>query len=259
MAARPADIGRGTRDAASDPTITARLKGAKRSPFPLWTESTARNIAGEVVPVSASATSDPRASPGSRSEPGGSSGCGERCWTRAKAASSAAPAASGNTLVRLRPSRTAASPSVKVSAPGTSSPPGPSPRDSGSTRPASPAPASPIGTLTANTHSQPGPLLISPPSTQPEAPPPAAAAVQMASARGRGSEATSRASADGATSAAPVPWTARAATSAAAEGASAHASDAAANTSSPARNARRRPERSATRPASRSPPPKVSV
>ena len=56
-----------------------------------------------------------------------------------------------------------------------------------------------------------------------------------------GSVATSSASAAGATSAAPAPWIARAATSAAAVGASAQASEAAANSSSPARNARRRP------------------
>jgi hypothetical protein len=252
IAASPAGIARATLGEASDPAITATFKGAKRRPSLLCAWRTARNIAGEVVPVSASATRAPRASPGVRRVPGGSSGCGELRWMRAKAISSSRPAASGATAsaetpssARLRPTRSAARPSVSAAAPGRSSRRCSRPRTSGSSRPASAAPASPIGTLTAKTHSQPGPLLITPPSTQPDAPPPAAAAVQTASARERagpsGSVATNRASADGATSAAPVPCTARAAISAPALGASAQAAEAAVKISRPARNARRRP------------------
>ena len=211
----------------------------------------------------ASATSDPRARPGRRSSPGGRSGFGERRWMRAKRTSSRRPPPTGRTHPRLSPSSTAPRPRVKVSAPGRSSPPSPRGSSEGNTRPASAAPASPIGTLTANTHSQPGPLVIRPPSTQPDAPPPAAAAVQIASARGgRRRRARSRRAArapTARTSAAPAPCTARAAISAAAVGASAQANEAAAKISSPLRNARRAPYRSATRPASSSPPPKVSV
>jgi hypothetical protein len=263
IAASPPGIGRGTRRDASEPAMTARFRGAKRRPSALWACRTARNIAGEVVPVIASATSEPRARPGRLKDPRGTSGFAARRWMRRKRTSRRTPPATGSTIVRLSPKRIAARPSVRVSAPGTSRPPLPPPSERGSREPASTAPARHGGTLTANTHSQPGPLLISPPSTQPDAPPPAAAAVQMASARERtgpaGSVATSSASADGATSAAPVPWTARAATSAAADGAHAHATEAAEKTSRPARKARRRPYRSATRPASSSPPPNVSV
>ena len=88
IAARPAGIARGTFGDASEPAITARLSGAKTSPLAVCAWRTARNIAGEVVPVMASATSDPRASPGRRSSPGGRSGFGERRWTRAKRTSS---------------------------------------------------------------------------------------------------------------------------------------------------------------------------
>ena len=249
IAASPAGIARGTLGDASEPAITATLSGAKMSPLAVCSWSTARNIAGEVVPVIASATSDPRASPGRRSSPGGRSGFGERRWMPAKRISNRRPAAPGTSqppsCALLRPKSTKARPEVSVSAPGRSSPPSPCGSSEGNRRPASAAPASPIGTLTANTHSQPGPLVIRPPSTQPDAPPPAAAAVQIASARERaapaGSVATSSASADGATSAAPAPCTARAAISAAAVGASAQASDATANRRSPLRNARRAP------------------
>jgi hypothetical protein len=279
--ASPAGIARDTRGEASEPAMTAMLSGAKTSPSAVCSCSTARNIAGEVGPVIASATSDPRASPGRRRAPGGRSGFGDRRWMRAKRTSMSTPPAAGRTHPWFRPRSTAARPSVKVSAPGTSSRPPTRPaRDgslaparprpgstasalpvpassapgntrpasaapAGNRRPASAAPASPIGTLTANTHSQPGPLVIRPPRTQPEAPPPAAAAVQIASARERaapaGSVATRSASAEGATSAAPLPCTARAATSAPALGASAQASDAAAKSRSPIRNARRAP------------------
>jgi hypothetical protein len=245
MPARPAGIARGTLGDASEPAMTAMLSGAKTSPLAVCSCSTARNIAGEVVPVMASATSEPRASPGRRSSPGGRSGFGERRWMPVKRTSSSRPAPNGTAhppaSTRLRPNRTAARPRVSVSAPGRSRLPSPRGSSGGNRRPARAAPASPIGTLTANTHSQPGPPVMRPPSTQPDAPPPAAAAVQIASARGRGSVATSSASAEGATSAAPVPCTARAAISAAAVGASAQASEAAAKISSPPRNARRAP------------------
>jgi hypothetical protein len=121
--ARPAGIARGTRGEASEPAITAALSGAKTRPSAVCAWRTARNIAGEVVPVMASATSEPRASPGRLSSPGGRSGFGERRWMRAKRTSRRKPAPTGTTHPRLRPRSTAARPRVKVSAPGRSSPP----------------------------------------------------------------------------------------------------------------------------------------
>ncbi len=229
--ASPAVIERG---AASEPAITARLKGAKTRPFVVSASSSARSMAGLVVPVSAAATRPPRTS-GRVSAARGTTG------RRVERASRARPASSGSSIVSLRPSRTAARPSVSAAAPSTSMG-ARSPRLSGSNRPASAAPASPTGTLTANTHSHPSTLVMTPPSTQPDAPPPAAAAVQIPSARCRsGAVATRSASAEGAISADPAPWTARAAISAAAVGASAHASEATAKRSRPIWNTRRRP------------------
>ena len=77
IAARP-PAHRGARTAlrgdASEPAITARLKGVIRRPFPVSCCRIARNIAGEVVAVRASATSVPRARPGARRLRGGTSG-----------------------------------------------------------------------------------------------------------------------------------------------------------------------------------------
>ena len=159
IAASPPGIARGIRGEASEPAITARLNGAKSRPSALCAWRTARNIAGDVVPVSASATREPRARPGVRSVPRGISVC-----TRVKAASSSAPAVSDPIVaadrpacsVRLSPKRTAPRPRVSVSAPGRSSPPSPATSSRGSSRGAIAAPASPIGTLTANTTPTPG-------------------------------------------------------------------------------------------------------
>jgi len=134
IAARPPAIAaRGPmRGAASEPAITATLKGANNSPFALWAWRMARNIAGVVVAVSARATSAPRARPGARSARGGTSGSRARRWMRAKPASSSTPAASGSSVAaepgpacsaRLRPKSVAPSPSVSATAPGTSRPP----------------------------------------------------------------------------------------------------------------------------------------
>jgi hypothetical protein len=67
------------------------------------------------------------------------------------------------------------------------------------------------------------------------------------------------ASAAGDSSAAPTPWPARAATRIVAVWARPEASEATVNTPSPARNIRRRPSVSASRPPSSSSPPKQSV
>ena len=105
--------GRGaTRGAASEPAMTARLSGVNSSPAmtgetpPRWTASTARNIAGVVVAVSATATSAPRASPGARSDPGGTSGARDRRWIAANPASSSSPGRAARAW-RRRPGRRA--------------------------------------------------------------------------------------------------------------------------------------------------------
>jgi hypothetical protein len=173
--ARPVAIARGTRGAASDPAMTATLKGAKTSPFSVPAFSSAKNIAGVVVAVSAAATRLPRTSGAVRAARGTSG-------RRVESASSATPASPDSSSDSLSPSSSAARPSVTVTAPAIGIG-ARAPRTSGRSRPASTAPATPTGTLTANTHSHPNALAITPPSTHPDAPPPAAAAVQMPSAR----------------------------------------------------------------------------
>ena len=132
-----------------------------------------------------------------------------------------------------------------------------------SRRGASTTPAAHSGRFTRNTAGHPAVCTSTPPSSQPDAPPAAAAAVHHATARRRGSGsenvAASSANAAGASIAAPMPCTARAATSAVPDGASPQASDAPPNTISPTWNSRRRPNRSAARPAATSRPPNVNA
>ena len=103
IAASPPGIGLGTRGDASEPAMTARFRGAKRRPSALWACRTARNIAGEVVPVIASATSEPRARPGRLKDPRGTSGFAARRWMRRKRTSRRTPPTTGSAIVRLSP------------------------------------------------------------------------------------------------------------------------------------------------------------
>ena len=111
--------------------------------------------------------------------------------------------------------------------------------------------ASPTGRLTQNTQRQ----LIStrlPPITGPSAAPraPRADQVPSAFARAGAGTAASRSDSDAGTiTPAPTAWMTRAAISAATPGASPHSSDPTLNAASPATSARRRPIRSAHRPA----------
>ncbi len=66
-------------------------------------------------------------------------------------------------------------------------------------------------------------------------------------------------SAAGLASASPVPWTNRLATSIDEDTAAPHTAEAAPKTSTPARNSRRRPNRSDSRPPSSSSPPAIST
>src|SRR4029453_17377216 len=74
-----------------------------------------------------------------------------------------------------------------------------------------------------------------------------------------GKSVVTRASAAGVASAAPTPWSARAPTSMPSDWARPASNEASAKSAVPTRNSRHRPKRSATRPPSRSSPPKVSM
>ena len=124
-------------------------------------------------------------------------------------------------------------------------------RLSGTTRRASTTAATPTGTLIQNTHRQFTWTRL-PPITGPSAAPSAPSADQVPSAFARPRAGTAASSSDsdaGTIAPAPTAWTTRAAISRSTPGASAHSTDPALNPASPAANTRRRPIRSAHRPA----------
>src|SRR5580658_4165558 len=121
-------------------------------------------------------------------------------------------------------------------------------RLSGTTRRASTTAATPTGTLIQNTQRQFTWTRL-PPITGPSAAP---SADQVPSAFGRPDAGTAASSSDsdaGTIAPAPAAWTTRAAISRPTPGASPHSTDPAVNPASPATNNRRRPIRSAHRPA----------
>jgi hypothetical protein len=101
-------------------------------------------------------------------------------------------------------------------------------------------------------HRHPGPLTSGPPSSHAAvAPiPPSAPQIPIALLRSESSVkvVTMIDKAVGVMTAAPMPWTTRAISSATAEPAKPHVSEPTVNSSTPARNTRRRPSRSAARP-----------
>src|SRR5277367_5699536 len=124
-------------------------------------------------------------------------------------------------------------------------------RLSGTTRRASTTAATPTGTLIQNTQRQFTWTRL-PPITGPSAAPSAPSADQVPSAFARPDAGTAASSSDidaGTIAPAPAAWTTRAAISRPTPGASPHSTDPAVNPASPATNNRRRPIRSAHRPA----------
>nr|BFE72355.1 hypothetical protein GCM10020092_056560 [Actinoplanes digitatis] len=136
--------------------------------------------------------------------------------------------------------------------PGRSSRRGRGERDSGTYTALSTRTIAMIGRLIQNTARHPDPAISAPPSTGPAAmlSPNTAAQTPMACARSRGSviTPTTMASATGLSIDPPTPCNARAATSTSRPGATAQPTDPAANNTSPIRNTRRRPTRSASAP-----------
>lgn len=127
-------------------------------------------------------------------------------------------------------------------------------RDSGTNRAASASATSATGRLTRKIARQEMAETSVPPSTGPRAieMPNMAAKTPIACARSRGSSNTLRTidMATGVSIAPPTAWSTRKATSSSRLGASAHSSDPSENSTSPVRNTRRRPTRSAVEPAS---------
>src|SRR6185312_14488372 len=122
---------------------------------------------------------------------------------------------------------------------------------SGTTRTASTTAATPTGTLIQNTQRQ-STCTRAPPMTGPNAAPRAPSADQVPRALGRtgaGTAASNNDSDAGTIAPAPAAWMTRAAISAATPGASPHSTEPKLNRASPAVNSRRRPIRSAHRPA----------
>jgi hypothetical protein len=120
----------------------------------------------------------------------------------------------------------------------------------------------PTGRLMKNTHGQLAYSISNPPASTPTAAPAPAIAAQIPSARLRSAPwkvVVIIASAAGDSSAAPTPWAARPAIRVVPPWARPEASEARVNRPSPARNIRRRPRVSASRPPSSSSPPKQSV
>ncbi len=128
------------------------------------------------------------------------------------------------------------------------------PRSLGSTRAPTAKAAAPTGTLAMNTQRQSA-STSSPPRTgpSPAAIPPIEAQARMAPGRSAGGVASSSSAREvGISAAAPAACTTRAASSQPTAGASAHSAEATVKTASPARNTRRCPIRSASRPAATS-------
>ncbi len=119
------------------------------------------------------------------------------------------------------------------------------------------------GTLIKNTHRHDAAWVITPPSRIPAAKPRPDSAPQMLSAFTRsartGNRAVTSASAAGVASAAPTPCATRAPISICCDPAKPSASDAVPNTAVPARNMRRRPNRSAARPPASTRPPNTTM
>jgi hypothetical protein len=158
---------------------------------------------------------------------------------------------------------TAAAASVPVSAPGRSTRRAPwGGRAAATTVGTAAATAIPTGRLMKNTHRQLAYWTSRPLASTPTAAPAPAIAAQIPRARLRSGPwkvVVMIANAAGDSSAAPTPWPARPVTRTVPVWARPEASEAAVNTPSPARNIRRRPRVSASRPPSSSSPPKQSV
>jgi hypothetical protein len=142
---------------------------------------------------------------------------------------------------------------LKIAAPTVSGRPAslPAAGAGGSTRTLAISAIAATGTFTRNTHRQLA-ATSAPPSTGPSAAaaPPTDVQPRIAPVRlSGGAAASSRPSEAGISSAPPAAWTTRAATSTQTLPAAAQAAEASANTTTPARNAARRPIRSAARPA----------
>src|SRR6516165_6816313 len=137
----------------------------------------------------------------------------------------------------------------------------PGSRLSGTTRTASTAATSPTGTLIQNTQRQLTWTRL-PPITGPSAAPSAPSADQVPRAFARAAAGTAASSKDsdaGTIRPAPTAWTTRAAISAATPGASPHSSEPRVKVTRPASSTRRRPTRSAHRPAGTSTAAKTMV
>ncbi len=119
------------------------------------------------------------------------------------------------------------------------------------------------GTLMKKIHRQDARSVSAPEITVPDVPPSPAMPPQIPSAfirsRGSGNSSAIRPSDAGAAIASPAPCTNRLETSIAGATAAPHATEASAKTLTPARNSRRRPKRSASRPPSSSRPPAIST
>ena len=150
------------------------------------------------------------------------------------------------------PARTSVRPAtsiVTLSTPGGGAVPS---RLSGTSTATSAVAATAIGTPMTKMARQSKRSISTPPPKGPIAAPTATAAAQVPSARprwSRGNVATTMAKELGVMMAAPMPCTTRAAMSHPTSGAAAHAADPAANTPAPARNTRRAPSASVSRPA----------
>ena len=214
-----------------------------------------KNTALNSAPNISSVAALPAANAGERNRRIGSIGRRARTSQTTNAIDETTPPASVATTSRLlhpallprtRPHTIPSAAAVTSTSPGPSSPArGPKlssmrPRTSGIA-------ASPIGTLSQKIHCQARVSVIAPPNTGPATTARPVIAPNSPSAHARrsgGKAALSSASDSGAITAAPAPWTARAVISQPMFVASAHAADAATNSSRPAANSRRRPNRS---------------
>ncbi len=151
---------------------------------------------------------------------------------------------------------------VISTAPGTSAPSRrPMPGSASSSRLASSPVAIPIGMLTKKIQCQSSDCVSTPPASNPTEPPAEATKaytpIAFACSRGSGNIVTIIPRITAEVIAPPMPWTKRAPTSTAWLLASPQAAEASVNSASPARNTRRRPMRSPSRPARSSSPPKA--
>ncbi|MNT07314.1 hypothetical protein D3C72_1420140 [compost metagenome] len=209
----------------------------------------------------------------SLNRPSGISGCCTRASMAMKTASSTTAAPSRPivcvepqpaSLPLTTPYTASISDEVTVMAPATSSfSPCAWPRALGSSATHSAYTATPIGRLTRKIQCQLSVLVSSPPSSTPMLPPPAHTKPYTPIALARSAGSVNRfmmsESATADTTAPPRPCTARAATSRPCEVETPQASEASVNSTRPARNTRRWPYRSPSRPPSSRKPPKVSM